>query len=123
MKFVHLCLPIIPLIFSNAAWSDPQQRPDLNGIWRLEPAQCVLHSRIPSELTWQIEQSNNDIRLIQRFGDCKNADDLRCATDGKDCKIKDEGHSAVISFYYNGPVLVEVEALGHNRDTVTKKRI
>jgi len=120
MNFKYLCL-IASFIFANVTWADPQQRPDLNGIWRLEPAQSEIHSRVPSQLTWQIEQSETAIHLIQRLGD-KN-DELRCGTDGKDCKVKEEGHPAVISFYYNGPVLVELESQGSNRDTITKKRI
>src|SRR5580698_4499567 len=121
MKFKYLCL-IAPVIFASATWADPQQRPDLNGNWRLEPAQCELHSHVP-QFTWQIEQSDNAIHLIQRLGDKSSVDEVRCGTDGKDCKIKDEGHPAVISFYYNGPVLVELESQGSNRDTITKKRM
>ena len=119
MNFKYLC-PIACFIFANVTWGDPAQRPDLNGVWRLEPAQSEIHSHVPSQLTWQIEQSDGAIHLIQRLGD-KN-DDLRCGTDGKECKVKDEGHPAVISFYYNGPVLVELESQGSNRDTVIKKR-
>ena len=61
--------------------------------------------------------------MVQKTQERKNPDDIRCATDGKDCKIKDEGRSATVSFYYNGPVLVELESEGQNRDTVTKKRM
>jgi hypothetical protein len=119
MYFKHLCL-IVSFLFASAAWGDPAQRPDLNGVWRLEPTQSEIHTHVPSQFTWKIEQSETAIHLIQRLGD-KN-DDLRCATDGKDCKVKDDGHPATISFYYNGPVLVELESQGANRDTVTKKR-
>jgi len=119
MNFKYLGL-IASLFLAKVTLGDPQQRPDLNGVWRLEPAQCELHSHVPSQLTWQIEQSDSAIHLIQRLGD--RNDELRCGTDGKDCKIKDEGHPAVISFYYNGPVLVELESQGSNRDTITKKR-
>jgi len=121
MNFKYLCL-IATFIFANVTWADPQQRPNLNGVWRLEPAQCELHSHVPAELTWQIEQSDNAIHLIQH-GENSSVDEVRCGTDGKDCKIKGEGHSAVISFYYNGPVLVELESQGSNRDTITKKRM
>lgn len=110
-------------ILANLSWGDSQQHPNLNGVWRLEPSQCEIHSHLPSQLTWQIEQTDTSIHLIQRLGDNKRADDMRCGTDGKDCKVKDEGHSAVMNFYYNGPVLVELESEGSNHDTVTKKRI
>lgn len=122
MNFKYPCL-IVSLFFANVIWGDSQPRPDLNGVWRLEPSQCELHSHVPSQLTWQIEQTDGAIHLIQRLGAGKNADELRCGTDGKDCKVKEEGHSAVMNFYYNGPVLVELESQGANKDTVIKKRI
>jgi hypothetical protein len=121
MKLPYACL-IGTFIFAGIIWADPSARPDLNGVWRLEASQSEIHSRVPSELTWQIEQTDNGIHLIQREGD-KNASEWRCNTDGKDCKAKDEGRTVVLSFYYNGPVLVELESEGANRDSITKKRI
>jgi len=121
MKLHYLWL--VPIVLTGAAWADPPARPDLSGVWRLEPSQSEIHSRVPSELTWQIEQTDDAIHLIQREADNKNADEWRCNTDGKDCKVKDEGRKVVISFYYNGPVLVELESEGSNHDNVTKKRI
>ena len=109
------------LLAFPAAWAD--SRPDLNGVWRLDPALSEIHSHLPAQLTWQIEQGDNSIHLIQRAQEKKNADDIRCATDGHDCKVKEEGHSASVSFYYNGSVLVELETEGQSRDTVTKKRL
>lgn len=103
------------------AWADSQGRPNLNGNWRLEPSRCEIHSRIPDQLTWQIEQDDTSIHLIQRAQEKKSSDDIRCATDGKDCKAKTEGRSVVLNFYYNGPVLVELESEGH--DNVIKKRL
>jgi hypothetical protein len=112
---------IIPLGFAVVALGD--SRPDLNGVWRLEPSLSEVHSHLSTPLTWQIEQSDNSIRLIQRTEEKKDPDDIRCATDGHDCKVKEEGRNAFVSFYYNGPVLVELESEGQNRDTVTKKRM
>ncbi len=122
MKFQYLCL-FASLSLAAVTWADSPERPDLNGVWRLEPSKCEIHSHVPTQLTWQIEQSDGTIHLIQRLGDNKNAGEWRCGTDGKDCKVKDEGRAAVVSYYYNGPVLVELESEGANRDTITKKRI
>ena len=116
-------LLIASLSFAVAIWGDSMERPNLNGSWHLQPSQCELHSHFPAELTWQIEQGDNSIHLVQRTQERKDADDIRCATDGKDCRVKEEGHSAFVSFYYNGPVLVELESEGQNRDTVVKKRM
>ena len=122
MKLEVLCL-VASFLFANVTWADSQERPNLTGVWRLDPSKCEIHSHVAPELTWQIEQSDNEIHLIRRLGDNKNAGEWRCGTDGKDCKVKDEGHSAVVSYYYNGQVLVELESEGSNRDTITKKRI
>ena len=109
MNLKCLCI-VASFVFVNVTWGDSQPRPDLNGVWRLEPSQCEFHSHLPSQLTWQIEQTDTAIHLIQREGDGKHPDEMRCGTDGKDCKVKDEGHSAVMNFYYNGPMLIELES-------------
>lgn len=121
-------LPLIvgllaPLGCASLTWGESVERPNLTGSWKFDPSHSELHSRVPEQLTWQIEQSDNAIHLIQHTQERKNADDIRCATDGKDCKAKDEGHAVVVNFYYNGPVLVELESEGQNRDNVVKKRM
>jgi len=113
---IALVVALVPSAYSL-------DRPNLNGNWRLEPSKSEVHSRMPNELTWQIEQNADSIHLVQRSQERKNADEIRCATDGTDCKVKDEGHSAVVSFYYNGAALIELESEGQNKDTVTKKRM
>jgi hypothetical protein len=112
---------VLPFAIATIAWADPPSRPDLNGKWRLNPSLSEVHSQLPSDFTWRIEQSDSAIHLVQQGQEGKQSGDIRCATDGKDCKIKDEGHSATVSFYYNGPVLVELETEGQS--AVTKKRM
>jgi hypothetical protein len=102
-------------------WGDSSNRPDLTGSWRIEPGKSEIHSKVPAQLTWHIEQKDDSIRLIQQFDDKKKPDELRCKTDGKDCKVKQEGRATTVSFYYNGPVLVELESQGE--DAVVKKRL
>jgi len=97
-------------------------RPDLNGNWQFDAAHSEMHSQIPPGLVWQIEQTGDSIHVVEHAGD-KSVNDFTCATDGKECKVKSYGHPAKASFYYNGPVLVEVETMGQNRDTVIKKRM
>lgn len=110
---------IATLMFAGMTWADQPARPDLNGTWKLEPAQSEIHSRVPSAMTWQIEQTDDGIHMVE-LEENKNAGDWHCGTDGKDCKVKDEGHNVTMSFYYNGPVLVELETEGEN---ITKRRI
>jgi hypothetical protein len=103
--------------------ADSVQRPDLSGLWRLEPSRSEIHSRISPQLTLQIEQKADTIHLVKQTGEKGKPDDFKCAMDGKDCKVKEEGHAATVSFYYNGPVLVEIKSEGQNHDVVTKSRL
>jgi len=97
------------------------ERPDLNGTWELRTAQSELHSRMPNGLTWLIEQTDDSIQLIEREGD-KTVSTFRCGIAGKECKAKDRGHAVNVWFYFNGPMLVEVETMGENADSVIKRR-
>lgn len=114
---------VLPFGLAWMARADSQDRPNLTGSWKFDPSHSEVHSRVPSQFTWQIEQDDNAIHLIQKIEEKNKPDDIRCATDGKDCKAKDEGHSVTVSFYYNGPVLVELESEGQNHDNVVKKRM
>lgn len=113
---------LLPLGLASIMLGDSAQRPNLTGNWKFDPSHSEVHSRIPPQLTWQIEQNEDAIHLVQRSEEKKGADEIRCGTDGRDCKVKDEGRSVVVSFYYNGPVLVELESEGQNHDSVVKKR-
>ena len=118
--WIPCCILVAGLVPLRA---DSLARPDLSGTWRLEPSKSQIHSRIPPGLTLAIEQDADAIHLVRQFGDKQKPDDLRCATNGKDCKVKEEGHAATVSFYYNGPALVEIDSEGQNHDSVTKKRM
>lgn len=103
------------------AMAQPAARPDLSGDWQLDAARSAPNLHDSSGLSWRIEQNDGTIHLIENEGN-KTVSDVRCATDGKDCKVKDAGRPATLSLYYNGPVLVELETSGHNNDTVVKRR-
>jgi len=120
--FLNRLIVVILSGMTAVAWGAALDRSDLSGTWQLDPALSQLHSRVPAQLSWEIEQSGNTIHLVQHTPERKNADEIRCSTDGHDCKAKDEGRSVVVSFYYNGAALVELETEGQNRD-VTKKRM
>jgi hypothetical protein len=98
------------------------ERPDFSGNWQLDPSRSELHSPVPPGLIWQIGQTADSIHVIEHAGD-KDLYEFKCFTDGKECKVKNGGHAAIASFYYNGPILVELETMGKNRGTVIKKTI
>jgi len=105
-------------VFSGSIFSSvlAAERPDLNGSWRVDPSKSDVHSRMPATL--QIQQTDDSIHITEVAGD-KNLSDITCKTNGHDCKAKDNGHDIKASFYYNGPMLVELDTAG---DNVTKKR-
>ena len=117
--FSGLALSCVGFLMSSTLWAEGH--PDFSGNWQLDAEKSELHSRGATPATWQIEQNEGTVHLVERAGD-KAISDIRCSTDGKDYKIKDDGHAAHVSLYYNGPMLVEVETLGQNGDSVIKKR-
>jgi hypothetical protein len=93
-----------------------QEKPNFSGTWQLDAAKCELHNLKLADATWAIEEAENSIHLVESEG--KNKTEMKCTTDGKDCGIKGENASA--SFWYNGPMLVEMKTKG---DRITRYRL
>lgn len=94
-----------------------QDRPNLSGTWQFDSANSQLHSAKVTGATWVITEDGNSIQ-IQQNEDSGKPVQLKCTTDGKECKIA--GDKATASFWYNGPLLVEMETKG---DHVTRYRM
>ncbi|MDE3195606.1 MAG: hypothetical protein KGN84_04640 [Acidobacteriota bacterium] len=65
-----------------------------------------------------LEQTSDSVHVKETKGDRVVAD-YTCKTDGKDCKVKEEGHSEKVSLWFNGPKLVELITRGSD---VTRRR-
>lgn len=100
----------------TAALANGQDRPDFSGTWQLDSAKCELHNLKLTDATWNIQEAENSIHLVANQGQSKM--ELKCTTDGKDCNVS--GEKAKASFWYNGPMLVEMETKG---DHVTRYRL
>jgi hypothetical protein len=120
---VKILALIVSVTFAAIGWGASLDHPELSGTWNLNPSLSEIHTHVPTQLTWEIEQKDGTIHLVERSQEMKNPTEIRCATDGHDCQVKEEGRPATVSFYYNGPVLVELETEGQNKDTITKKRM
>jgi len=70
------------------------------------------------KVTLNVDESDGKIHVTEKKGDEVTLE-YACNTDGKDCNAKDEGHSAKISIWFNGPKLVELETRGSH---VTRRR-
>jgi hypothetical protein len=87
-------------------------RAKLIGTWQLDATTGQ------PDAAWAIEADGDRIRITQSRGGEKIAE-FECNTMGKECKIKDSGHQATVSMWYNGPKLVALEMHGSD---VLKRR-
>jgi hypothetical protein len=93
-----------------------QDRPDFSGTWQFDSSKSELHSVNVAGATWVINEGENSIQITE--SDAGKKIELKCTTDGKECKIS--GAKASASFWYNGPMLVEMESRGEH---VTRYRL
>lgn len=104
-----------PLLFVTAltvAAAFAADRPDLNGTWQLNSSPGKLKFE-----TLLIEQASDSVKITETGGN-KKPFDVSCNTDAKECKIKEKK----ISFWYNGPALVMMEA-NQDGDEVIQTRL
>ena len=67
---------------------------------------------------WIIDGASGELRVTEIGRDAPVAGFL-CNTDGHDCQVKIAGHKAIVSLYYNGPALVQLETIG---EQIVKRR-
>jgi len=110
------CIAIGSLFALLATLASAQDKPNFTGTWQLDPARCDFHTAKISDANWAIEESDNSIHLTEN--EAGKAIEMKCSTDGKDCEV--HGDKAKASFWFNGPMLVEMETRG---DHVTRYRL
>jgi hypothetical protein len=91
-----------------------QDRPNLSGTWQFDSSKSELHTARTAGATWVInEDADTNAIQITETGDAAGKKvEMKCSTDGKECKVS--GDKATASFWYNGPLLVEVETKGEH---------
>jgi hypothetical protein len=94
-----------------------EDRPNLSGTWQYDSSQSQLHSVNIAGATWVINEDDSSIQITENETGDKKVQ-LKCTTDGKECKLS--GEKATASFWFNGPMLVEMESKG---DHVTRYRM
>lgn len=110
------CLGLVFLAFP--AVSQEQERPSFSGAWEFDASKSELHNSKTTSATWVIEEGDNSIHITETTDNGKGKKiELQCTTDGKECKFPgDRRHS----FWYNGPMLVDMET---KSDHVTRYRM
>jgi hypothetical protein len=109
------CSAFAVLIVPLAGQDD---RPNFSGTWQFDGSKSELHTVTVAGATWVISEDENSIRITESEDGAGKKTDLKCTTDGKECKIS--GGKATASFWYNGAMLVEMESKG---DHVTRYRM
>jgi hypothetical protein len=107
----------------SAVWA--QDRPELNGIWRLDPARSAFSDVKLKAQTLSIHQEDESIKIAEAATEDSGKErkfDYECNTNGKECALKVNGQPFKISAYYNGAVLVLIEQRKGN-DSTTRKRL
>ena len=101
-------LPLILLLLSGAAAlaDDQSDRQKLLGSWEQQsPVENILAT------SWTFSATGNSMRIKELEGGSKVAD-FASGTDGTPCEIQTGGKRAMVSLWFNGPRLVEMETKG-----------
>jgi hypothetical protein len=89
-----------------------QDRPNLSGTWRFDSSKSELHTVKVAGATWVIHEDDSSIQISESEDGAGKKIEMKCTTDGKECKVP--GAKATASFWYNGPMLVEMENRGEH---------
>jgi|KBSMisStandDraft_5_1062788.scaffolds.fasta_scaffold02532_13 hypothetical protein len=113
MKPSHLIVILLLSLSGEALADDQSDRQKLLGSWELQGA-----AENSPALSWTFSTAKNSIRVMQLDAGGKVAD-FACSTEGTTCEIKTAGKKAMVSMWFNGPRLVEMETKGSD---VVKRR-
>ena len=113
MKAIRAAAFLVLLGSAGALGGDQGDRERLVGSWELQgtPADGT-----PSG--WIFSEQSNSLGVTQLEGTSKIAN-FKCGVDGVFCEIKESGNKVTVSFWFNGPKLVQLETKGSE---VVKRR-
>ncbi len=97
-------------VLCGYAVAQDDTKPDLTGTWQLDAAKSEMRLSRFSGLKMVIAEKDGKININEDeiLGGGKERKVVYdCTTDGKDCMVKSTGAKA--SFWYNGPMLVNME--------------
>lgn len=99
----------VSVIFVSACFGQ-DARPDLSGTWVLDNGGT----------TWKIAQKDDSIQVNEVANN--RTFTYSCPIGGRDCTIQDPEGKATASFWFNGPVLVEMKTEQRSKN-VSKYRM
>jgi len=101
------------LCWACAAADDVDSRAKISGEWQLQSG-----SGKASGESWILDGKDDAIRVTQ-FQSGRKLAEFDCNTLGRDCEAKDSNRRVKVSFWFNGPKLVQLETRGTD---VVKRR-
>ena len=113
MKPISIMVFLVLLGSVGASGGDQNERGKLIGSWESENAPLDSLSA-----NWTFSEQGESLRVTQQEGTSKVAN-FECDTDGVSCDVKVSGKRAMVSWWFNGPKLVELETKGSE---VVKRR-
>jgi hypothetical protein len=114
-RIASLSACLVLAFFALPVIAQEAVKPSLTGTWQLDTAKSELHSGKSTSATWVIDEGDNSIHITATESGKGKKIEMQCTTDGKECQVT--GDKSKASFWYNGPILVEMQTKG---DTVTR---
>jgi hypothetical protein len=106
----RVAIAALAAIFAAGAYAQSNTAtPDVSGTW-------LNNADAASKLV--LTEKDGKLR-IQELSSDKPVADYTCAMDGKECTVKESGHSEKVMIYYNGPKVVEIKERGE--ETVKRR--
>jgi hypothetical protein len=118
MRSAALILACSTLVLLTIPLVGQDDRPNLSGTWQFDSSKSQLHAVAAVGATWVIAEDESSIQITESESVASKRIELKCSTDGKECKIS--GGKVKASFWFNGPMLVEMESRGEH---VTRYRM
>jgi hypothetical protein len=113
MRRLRLTMILLLSLGVEAFADDQSDRQKLIGSWELQsPAEST------PAISWTFSATGHSLRVKELEGG-SNVAEFECETEGTPCEIKTGGKKAMVSFWFNGPRLVEMETQGSD---VVKRR-
>jgi hypothetical protein len=113
MKPISVTVFLVFLSGVGALGSDQNDREKLIGSWELQYAPLTSLSS-----HWTFSEQGKSIHVTQLEG-TNTVANFECDINGDSCEIKVSGKRAMVSLWFNGPKLVELETKGSE---VVKRR-
>ena len=117
-KIVNLSPCLILALFALPGNAQEPPKASLSGTWQFDFAKSELHNSKMTSATWVIDEGDNSIHITETEGAKSKKIDMQCTTDGKECQVV--GDKSKASFWYSGPILVQMQTKG---DQVTRFRL